>query len=328
MRYLKRICLISFLTLSILSLSLTAVFAFETNKYGLPSDNTNKMAIYSITNSFNITINKDYMHYAEHDSNGTTLDNEDAGIPGVNLSLEGIPNPKIPVWYELNYSDYSGNSTYTGQLQNGVPYDTTDHIGYINYGFRAGYAFVVDNNKMAIIPNAGFEWMNWNRNVINPDGSSNVEHYRFDRYLVGIKAYYLITNKLWLEGEGYYTHGTDNSMDNNAFVPTAYLVDSSGNIIGEAGNYENQSFELGNKSGFLFGAKIGYRAYNSGLLSISPYISANYSQLRVDKSNTITHIVPAYLSNGTLVGYGTYAVWEPQSQTNELFIGFGVKIGF
>lgn len=307
------------------------VYAHGVSKYGYPSKNMSK-SIFKLTNSFNITINKDYVHYAEHDSNGSTLDNEDAIIPGVNLSLEGIPNSKIPIWYELNYSDYYGNSTYTGATQiTDIPIENTDHIGYINYGFRVGYAFIIDDNKLAIIPNAGFEWMDWNRNILDNAGNTEyIEHYHFNRYLLGIKAYYLITNRLWLAGEGYYTHGTDNSMDTNALVPTALVYNNSGNYIGELGNYESQNFELGNRSGFLFGIKIGYQVYKSKTINIGPFISLNYSQLKVNKSNTITYYnIPQYTyPPANLVGYTNYTVDEPQSQTNQLFIGFGIKLGF
>lgn len=367
---LKKISLILFLSLSIFLFSLPSAFAYGIYEYGLPSNNAGNAPIYSITNSLNITINKNYMHYAENVPGGITLDKENADIPGVNLSLEGIPNPKIPVWYEINYSNYNGNSTYTGGTQstqstygsfapaptptttptqtttpttttppsppsistNSIHLENTDHIGYINYGIRAGYAFILDNSKLAIIPNAGFEWMNWNRDL-EPVPSLGIggytEHYRFGRFLAGIKAYYLITERLWIEGEGYYTHGVDNSMDTNTFVPRAYEVNSSGDIINMAGNYERQSFELGDKSGFLFGAKIGCAAYKSQSVSISPYISVNYEQFGVNKSNSIAiYSIPAYLSNGNLYGYAKYTIDEPQSQTNEFIIGFGIKVGF
>ncbi len=302
-------------------------YAQQMSHYGYPSDGHNS-AIYSIINSFNIVVNKDYAHYAEYSSSGSTLDNEDANIPGVSLSLEDIPNPTIPAWFEINFSNNAGNFTYTGETNfTYIPVESTDHISYINYGFRVGYAFLVYNNKLAIIPNAGFEWMNWNRNVMYNGNTQDIEHYHFNRYLVGIKAYYMITNRFWLEGEGYYTHGVDNSMDTNQYIPSALYLNSSGNLTGIAGAYQSQSFSLGNKSGFLFGVKAGYKAYRSESFSISPFISLNYLQLEVNKSNTIINNVSIYQS-GSYVGYAQLATHEPKSQTNEFLIGVGVKVGF
>ena len=267
--------------------------------------------IYSVIDSFNAFYSYDSMHYAEYNGSGgysganvpsgTVMDTEAGGLPGFGISYGSVPLPAFPLWYQANYSMNSGDSTYTSLLVNSSNQvtgylSTTDHLQYINYGIRLGYALIPSDN-FAIIPNAGYEWVFWNRNVTpdDPAFTNNVEHYRLDYWMAGLKSYYLMNSSLWIEGEAYYTHGINNEM---------------------APSDEPGTASLGNKAGYLVGAKIGYILYSGNGLTVSPFIGIKYAQNQENASNRL----PAYESG--------YIWWEPADQYNQLWINAGIKVGF
>ena len=288
----------------ILIFSAVNVSAHTMSKYGYPISSKKQTSVDSLINSINIFYGTDYQHYAEKASAvpsgyiqeepvGSNLDNESASLPGYGIKLSGIISPYIPVYLNANFSTYAGNSDYTGALQTTppTPVEGTDGSQYINYGINAGYAFM--NGRAAIIPNIGYEWIKWNRNVkgIFLGTSDNVEHYEFNHYSIGIKGYYFLTHKFWLEGDYNYLINNNNTMTNN---------------LGTA--------DLGNKNGYELGAKIGYVAYHKNGIQASPYVGINYIQNQEGQS-------PWMQTNG--------GVWqEPSDQSNQLIFNLGIKVGF
>ena len=282
------------------------VYAQTMSKYGYPTSSSKQSSVYSLIDSVSIFYGTDYQHYAEKASAvpsgylqsspvGSTLDNEAASLPGYGIKLSGIVSPNIPVYLSANFSTYAGNSDYTGALQTTppTPIESTDGSQYVNYGITAGYAFNLSNGRAAIIPNAGYEWIEWNRNVkgIFIGTGDNVEHYEFNHYSIGIKGYYFLTHKFWLEGDYNYLINNNNKMTNN---------------LGTA--------NLGNKNGYELGAKIGYVAYQTSNIQISPYVGINYIQNQEGQS-------PWMPTNG--------GIWqEPSDQSNQLIFNLGIKIGF
>ncbi|MCL4321249.1 MAG: hypothetical protein M0016_07460 [Deltaproteobacteria bacterium] len=282
------------------------VYAQTMSKYGYPISSEKQNSAYSLINSINIFYGTDYMHYAEKASAvpsgylqsspvGSTLDNEAASLPGYGIKLSGIVSQNIPVYLSANFSTYVGNSDYTGALQTTppTPIESTDGSQYINYGINAGYTFNLYNGKLAIIPNVGYEWIKWNRNVkgIILGTGDNVEHYEFNHYDIGIRGYYFLTHKFWLEGNYYYLINNSNKMTNN---------------LGTA--------DLGNKNGYELGAKIGYIAYRGNNIQVSPYVGINYIQDQEGQS-------PWMPTNS--------GIWqEPADQSNQLIFNLGIKVGF
>jgi len=263
----------------------------------------------SLIDSINIQINKDFMHYAEYSPNGQVLDTESGNLPGFGVSLEGLPDKRIPVWCEVNLHTNYGDSNYKGSIEYYnlgfkviIPETNTDHLFYINYGGRLGYAFFLYKNRIAVIPDLGFENVNWNRNIEpanirNIDVPGYIEHYRLNYYMLGAKIYYTAYDRLWLEGELYYIHGFSNSM--NTVLP----ISAASSI---ATNYN-----LGSKSGYLLGFKIGYHANKI----LNPFIGVNYIKNEEGRSNIIN------LGNGLFIN-------EPSDRYKQLLVDFGLKILF
>ena len=287
------------------------IYAQTPSKYGYPAGNKNDAGVSKLINSFDLYFSEDYAHYAEHSVNGTnaplepagtTYDNEAAKLPGWGIDISYF-NKKLPVYYELNLSSNAGKSNYSGGLEcNGTPcgYSSSiDGLMYLNYGGKLGYVFLLDGGQLALIPNAGYEYIDWNRNVINPDGSSNVEHYKLDHWLFGIIAFVKPLNyNFWAQVYGYYTNNYNNSMNRYS------------NTLGQSITYN-----LSSGNGYTFGGKIGYEAYKNNNLIISPYIGIGYIQNKEGRSNNI------YYPNGS------YS-WEPQDQSNQLIFNLGIKTSF
>ncbi len=291
-----------FLSLIFAALFFTSQNAFGGGGgYGYPS-NGNTADIYSVINSFNLYYSEDYMHYAEYNGSGTyqnplypvgqTLDNEHANLPGFGMTLEGAW-PNLPIWFEGNFLTNTGNSSYSEPSGN-----YTDHLQYVDGGIRVGYVILPTQN-LAVIPNIGYEWVNWNRSLnpslSAPSYSNYVEHYKLAYYMLGVKAYGLITPRFWIEAEAYYTHGNQNAM-HTALSGTSF------------------NFNLGNESGYLFGAKLGYELYKSETFQISPFVGIRYAQNKEGQSNQIP--VPGGI------------ISEPADQYNQLWLDFGLKFGF
>jgi hypothetical protein len=281
------------------------------SKYGYPQNNGYNAGVSNLINSFDVYFSEDYMHYAEHSVNGTnaplepagyTYDNEAAKLPGWGMDISYF-NKRLPIYYELNISNNAGDSNYSGGLEcGGVPcgYSSSiDGLMYLNYGAKLGYVFLLNGGQLALIPNIGYEYSGWNRNVINPDGSSNVEHYKLDHWLLGALAYIKpLNSNFWAQIYGYYTDNYNNSM---------YRYSDT---LGESVTYG-----LGSGTGYIFGGKIGYEAYKNNNFIISPYIGINYIQNKEGRSNNI------YYPNNTYT-------WEPQDQSNQFFASVGLKISY
>ncbi len=287
------------------------VYAQTMSKYGYPASHKYNAGVSKLINSFDLYFSEDYMHYAEHSVNGTdapyypagsTYDNEAAKLPGWGIGISYF-SKKLPIYYELNLSSNAGKSNYSGGLTcGGVPcgYSSSiDGLMYINYGAKLGYVFLFNDDQLALIPNAGYEYIDWNRNVINPDGSSNVEHYKLDHWLFGILAFVKpLDSNFWTQVYGYYTLNYNNSMNRYS------------NTLGQSITYN-----LGSGNGYIFGGKIGYEAYKNNNLMISPYVGIDYIQNKEGRSNNI------YYPNGSYT-------WEPQDQSNQLIFNLGIKVSF
>jgi hypothetical protein len=287
------------------------IYAQTASKYGYPVSNKYNAGASSLINSFDLYFSEDYMHYAEHSVNGTnaplepagtTYDNEAAKLPGWGIDISYF-NKKLPVYYELNLSNNAGKSNYSGGLtRNGVPCgyaSDTDGLMYLNYGAKLGYVFLFNNDRLALIPNVGYEYIDWNRNLISPDGSSNVEHYKLDHWLFGIIAFVKPLNyNFWAQVYGYYTDNYNNSMNRYS------------NTLGQSITYN-----LGSGNGYTFGGKIGYEAYKNKNFITSPYVGVDYIQNKEGRSNNIYY------------PKGLHSL-EPQDQSNQFIFNLGIKVSF
>ena len=267
------------------------VYAQNMSKYGYPISSEKQSQTYSLINSVNLFYGTDYMHYAETYER-QNMDNESASLPGYGIKFSGIISPYIPVYLSANFSTYAGNSDYTGALQTKppTPVESTDGSQYINYGINVGYTFSLLNRRTAIIPNVGYEWVKWNRNlkaIFLDTGDGYVEHYEFNHYSLGIRGYAFVTNKIWVES----------NID--------YLINHNNQMTTATG-----TFNLGNKNGYDLGAEVGYAAYRKNSIEVSPYAEVDYIQNQEGQSQ----IVNGYL--------------EPYDQSNQLIFNLGIKVGF
>jgi hypothetical protein len=294
-----------------LLLLIIAVFAvLFMSKYGYPAnfDKTTVVnskaantSLYSIINSFNIYYSINSMNYSEYNSqtvnhNTDWMDSEHAsGLTGIGVSLEGVIYREFPIWQQISYSKVAGTSNYTcSEFNHCAQYNNndTDHLSFTRASYRIGYAFYPASN-IAIIPNIGYEYINWNRNLIYNNGITGyIEHYYFNQELFGVKAYYIPISKLWISGEAYYTYGHNNSMNTN--------------ISGT-----DMSFTLGNRGGYLLGLKTGYEAYNNNNLILSPYVGVGFQHIGVNRSSL-----------------NSYGYFEPKDNSNQILLNFGVKVSF
>ena len=317
------------------------VYAQTMSKYGYPEGykpkstsiskpiishaNIKKSKNYSvdlIIKSVNIYYENDYFHYGEYTPNlpgfysasqpaGSYLDGEHIGFHGWGISFQNILTKQIPIWYKASYSYLPGSGTYdepTGLT------NISHSSNMTRYGFRLGYVFHI-GNRIALIPNFGYQWVNWHRNL--PFNGST--YYHLNYYMLGLKAYYIppvLNNKLWIEGEGYYLNGINDIV--NGTAPTQYdytYIVTSDNTT---------HFIMAPKAGYIFGFKIGYQLYKIDNLSINPYIGIRYEQNKMGRSN-INNIYYTDLFNG--VTFPEQYV-EPSDQYNQIFLQFGLKFGF
>jgi len=286
------------------------IYAQTVSKYGYPAGNKNNAGVSKLINSFDLYFSEDYAHYAEHSVNGTnaplepagtTYDNEASKLPGWGIDVSYF-NKILPIYYELNLSNNAGKSNYSGDLTcGGSPcgyYSGIDGLMYLNYGAKLGYVFLLNDDQLALIPNIGYEYTDWNRNVINPDGSSNVEHYKFDHWLFGVIAFIKpLDYNFWAQIYGYYTDNYNNSM--NRYSNTLE---------------QSVTYNLSSGNGYTFGGKIGYEAYKNKDFILSPYVGADYIQNKEGRSNNIYY-------------QDSYS-WEPQDQSNQLIFNLGIMVSF
>ena len=275
----------------------------------------------SIIKSVNIYYENDYYHYGEYTSSlpgfnsashptGSYADGEHIGFHGWGISFQNILTKQIPIWYKASYSYLPGSGTYDEP----GPVSISHSSNMTRYGFRLGYVFHI-GNRIALIPNFGYQWVNWHRNL--PFNGST--YYHLNYYMLGLKAYYIppvLNNKLWIEAEGYYLNGINDTVNGTAYTQYYYTyIVTSDNMT---------HFIMAPKAGYIFGFKIGYQLYKIDNLSINPYIGIRYEQNKMGRSN-INNIYYTNLLNG--VTFPEQYV-EPSDQYNQLFLQFGLKFGF
>jgi hypothetical protein len=311
------------------------VYAQTMSKYGYPVGyeanskpayyNSNKPKNYSIDsiiNSINIYYENDYFHYGEYTPNlpgfysasqpaGSYLDGEHIGFHGWGISFQNILTKQVPIWYKASYSYLPGSGTYD------EPVGITN-IGHSSdmsrYGFRLGYVFHI-GSRIALIPNFGYEWVNWNRNI----PGLNSDYYHLNYYMIGLKGYYIppvLNNNLWIEGEAYYLNDIHDTVD-IGFTGPGYVYEAP--YITDA----HYNFTMAPKAGYILGAKIGYTVLKYKNISVSPYLGFKFSQNKMGRSNINTE--EGYIINGNVYAA---SVTEPSDQYNQIFLQFGLKFGF
>lgn len=297
-------------------------FAKSANLYGksMPIPKLKKLDsvnIDSVIKSINVYFENDYFHYGEYYGTrtagtkplGSYADGEHIGMHGYGISFQSILSKQIPIWYEAGYSYLPGSGIYdeiTG------PTDISHKTNMAKYGFRLGYVFNI-SNRLAIIPNFGYQFVNWNRDF---DPLLNSDYYHLNYYMLGIKGYYIppvLNNKLWVEASVYYLNDINDTVDWG-------MADN--NLLSEPYSYNitiypgNPNFIMTPKAGYIIGAKIGYKLWqfsykNNPVLSVSPYAGVTFEQNKMGASNENSE------------GY-----IEPSDQYNQIFLKFGLKFGF
>ena len=288
---------------AILMLSAVNVYAQTMSKYGYPEGykpkstsisrpiishaniaKSKNYSVDSIIKSVNIYYENDYFHYGEYTPNlpgfysasqpaGSYLDGEHLGFHGWGISFQNILTKQIPIWYKASYSYLPGSGTYDEPVG---PTNISHSSNMTRYGFRLGYVFHI-GNRIALIPNFGYQWVNWNRDL----PGLNSDYYRLNYYTVGLKSYYIppiLNNKLWIEGEAYYLNDINDTVHLGFTGPGSvyeapYVTD---------GHY---NFTMAPKAGYIFGLKVGYTLYHIHNLSINPYIGIRYEQNKMGRSN-------------------------------------------
>ena len=323
---------ILFLIISIIIFTAVNVYAQTMSKYGYPVGyepnktpvyytNSNKPKYYyidSIINSINIYYENDYFHYGEYEPSifaspsapsGSYIDGEHAGMRGYGISFQNTISQYIPVWYKASYSYLSGSSMYDEPVG---PTNISHTVNMSRYGFRLGYVFHI-GNRIALIPNFGYEWVNWNRQI----PGLNSDYYHLNYYTIGLKGYYIppvLNNNLWIEGEAYYLNDIHDTVD-LGFTGSAPIYIPGIPLATVSGHY---NFTMAPKPGYILGAKVGYTVLRYKGLSVSPYLGFKFSQNKMGRSNINTIIYPYY----------TAEVFEPSDQYNQIFLQFGLKFGF
>ena len=184
------------------------------------------------------------------------------------------------------------------------------------YGFRLGYVFHI-GNRIALIPNFGYQWVNWHRNL--PFSSSTFYHLNY--YMLGLKAYYIphiLNNKLWIESEVYYLNDIDDTV--NGTVPTEY------NNIYRITSSNATSFIMTPKSGYIFGLKVGYQIYKINDISVNPFVGVKYQMNKMGRSKNINYIEYTNIYNDEI--FTTLGYVEPSDEYTQILFQFGVKLGF
>ncbi len=277
-------------------------------------------SVNSIIKSVNIYYENDYFHYAEYRPGifssasqpaGSYLDGEHIGFHGWGISFQNILTKQIPIWYKASYSYLPGSGTYDEPT--GIT-DISHSSNMTRYGFRLGYVFHI-GNRIALIPNFGYQWVNWNRKL----PGLNSDYYHLNYYMLGLKAYYIppvLNNKLWIEGEGYYINDINDTVDLGFTGPgSVYEAPYVTN-----GHY---NFTMAPKAGYIFGLKMGYQLYKRNNLSINPFIGVKYGQNKMGRSNV-------NYEEGYKINENVYSeeVLEPSDQYNQIFLQFGLKLGY
>ncbi len=332
--------------IAVFMLSSANVYAQGMSKYGYPADykpsnlkikriktvystTAQRVNVDSIIKSVNIYFENDYFHYGEYTPNlagfysasrpaGSYLDGEHIGFHGWGVSFQNILTKQIPIWYKAGYSYLPGSGTYDEPVG---PTNISHSSNMTRYGFRLGYVinlgkYLGMGNRLAVIPNFGYQWVNWHRNM---PGGPNSDYYHLNYYELGAKVYYIppvLNNKLWIEGEGYYLNDIHDTV--NGTAPTQYYY----TIIVTSDNTTH--FIMAPKAGYIFGLKAGYQLYKIDNLSINPYVGIKYEQNKMGRSNINNIYYTDVLNNETF----SEPYVEPTDQYNQIFLQFGLKFGF
>lgn len=199
--------------IAILALNTTNVYANTISKYEFPKNyklksipiskpnasykniiRSKNHLLNSVIKSVNIYYENDYFHYAEYTPNlqgfnsasqpaGSYEDGEHIGFHGWGISFQNILTKQIPIWYKDSFSYLPGSGIYN---ESTGPTNISHSSNMIRYGFRLGYIFYL-NKRIALIPNFGYQWVDWHRNL--PFNGS--EYYHLNYYMLGLKTYYI-----------------------------------------------------------------------------------------------------------------------------------------
>jgi hypothetical protein len=206
----------------------------------------NAQNVNSVINSFNAYYSYTHTSYASRVGS--------VNLNNYNLSLEGAA-PVIPVWGQINFSKNFASANQNAFFGSGKTNDT-------NYGVKLGYLINISSN-LAVIPNIGYESITPKTNWTNNSGFSYSETDHLNQFLLGVKAYYTPVQNFWVEGQAYYMHGVGNKVD--------YSVSSA-------------NTSLTNGSGYELGAKVGYEAYKTSNVILSPFVGLNYQHISTDNN--------------------------------------------
>ncbi len=289
----------------------------EKNKVAASTKNVDR-----IVKSIDVYYENDYFHYGEYQTNlpgiasstspvGSYVDGEHASMRGWGISFQDLISEQIPIWFKANYSYLSGSSNYDKPDTNDISHSTD----MTRYGFRIGYLFHV-TDRIALIPNFGYQWVNWDRSL--PFSGLNSDYYHLNYYMIGVKGYYIppvFDNNLWIEGEGYYLNDINDTVDEGSNSVEYLQPDPIVEIVSPY----NHDYVMAPRAGYILGAKVGYTVYRYNNISINPYIGFRFAQNAMGRSNIDTCY--DYLGN---VG----ECFEPTDQYNQIFLQLGVKLGF
>jgi hypothetical protein len=206
----------------------------------------NAQNVNSVINSFNAYYSHTHTSYASRVGS--------ANLNNYNLSLEGAA-PTIPIWGQINYSNDFASGNIGASWGSG-------NFNKPSYGVKLGYLININSN-LAIIPNIGYEFINTKINWTNNTGFNYSENDHLNQLLIGAKAYYTPAQNFWVEGQAYYMHGVGNKSD--------YSVSSA-------------NASLTNGSGYELGAKVGYEAYKTSNVILSPFVGLNYQHITTDNN--------------------------------------------
>ena len=117
--------------------------------------------------------------YAEYQDNGTLLDRELGGIPGVSLRF----TQRISQWeWEEDASYHFGRVDYTGQTNTGVPYNTRTDEEVMDAAVRVGRWI-----GGWAMPYAGLGYRRWDRDILPGSINGLFESYRWKYAWLGAK---------------------------------------------------------------------------------------------------------------------------------------------
>ncbi|MHB8281255.1 MAG: autotransporter outer membrane beta-barrel domain-containing protein [bacterium] len=206
----------------------------------------NAQNVSSVINSFNAYYSYTHTSYASNVGS--------VNLNNYNFSLEGAA-PVIPIWGQINYSRDFSSGNIGASFGNGS-------FNKPSYGAKLGYLININSN-LAVIPNIGYEFINTKVNWTENSGFNYSENDHLNQLLLGVKAYYTPAQNFWVEGQAYYMHGEGNKV---------------------SGSISSMNMSLTNGSGYELGAKVGYEAYKTSNVILSPFVGINYNHISTDNN--------------------------------------------